>query len=74
MRSAPRLLLLTAVISFTAAVGGLCLAYAPDAAAKTAPEADRRQLTREQSSLKGQISSIQKEISAKEARLTKFNA
>lgn len=74
MRSAPRLLLLTAAVSFAAAVGSLCLSYAPDAAAKTAPEADRRQLTREQSSLKGQISSIQKEISAKEARLTSVNA
>lgn len=74
MRSAPRLFLLSAVVSLTTALGSLCLSYAPDAAAKSAPEADRRQLTREQSSLKGQISSIQKDISAKEARLTNVNA
>ena len=74
MRSAPRLLFLSAAVSLTAAVGSFCLSLIPDAAAKSAPEADRRQLTQEQSSLKGQISSIQKDISAKEARLTSVNA
>ncbi len=48
--------------------------FAESAWAKSAPQADRRQLTREQSSLQGQISNVKKDISAKEARLTSVNA
>ncbi len=68
---------------FAAAAAVICSAAALDACpslslaaawAKSAPEADRRQLTREQSSLQGQISNVKKDISAKEARLTSVNA
>ncbi len=70
------LLAAAAAVILSAAV--LCVRpsafFAESAWAKSAPQADRRQLTREQSSLQGQISNVKKDISAKEARLTSVNA
>lgn len=65
-----------AAVVFSAAALHACpfLSLTATAWAKSAPEADRRQLTREQSSLQGQISNVKKDISAKEARLTSVNA
>lgn len=66
--------LLAATLSAVAAVGLACLLPNGQLFAKPAPQADRQALSREQSSLKGQISSIKKDIGAKEARLNEVNA
>ena len=73
-RAVRHLLAAAATASLLAAAASASLTVSGAAAAKAAPQTERSQLSREQTSIKGQISSIRKDISAKEARLTDVNA